>query len=221
MPNVAINKRPGKDHVDNRMTRETTMTINRPGASIGRGIRRQKEIADLEEFKKSQRKKPGTKRSARNTLNGVTVKQENFIQCVLDGMTYSDAYRNSYDISPDTKDTTVHVSACKLMQNPNVKKRMQFLEAEKEELRRMQGQSMHARVIDRLEREANDKKNPPAVRVRALELLGKTVGAFKDVSETTVKKGKTIKDLELELQSMLAAEPATASVDKREQYSQE
>lgn len=197
------------------------MAMNEKARSIGKGIRRQKEIADLEEFKKSQRKKPGTKRSARNTLNGVTVKQENFIQCVLDGMTYSDAYRNSYDISPDTKDTTVHVSACKLIQNPNVKKRMQFLEAEKEELRRMQGQSMHARVIDRLEREANDKKNPPAVRVRALELLGKTVGAFKDVSETTVKKGKTIKDLELELQSMLASEPAMASVDKREQYSQE
>mgnify|MGYP000992371345 FL=1 len=197
------------------------MAMNENARSIGKGIRRQKEIVDLEEFKKSQRKKPGTKRSARNTLNGVTVKQENFIQCVLDGMTYSDAYRNSYDISPDTKDTTVHVSACKLIQNPNVKKRMQFLEAEKEELRRMQGQSMHARVIDRLEREANDKKNPPAVRVRALELLGKTVGAFKDVSETTVKKGKTIKDLELELQSMLAAEPAMASVDKREQYSQE
>lgn len=197
------------------------MAMNENARSIGKGIRRQKEIADLEEFKKSQRKKPGTKRSARNTLNGVTVKQENFIQCVLDGMTYSDAYRNSYDISPDTKDTTVHVSACKLIQNPNVKKRMQFLEAEKEELRRMQGQSMHARVIDRLEREANDKKNPPAVRVRALELLGKTVGAFKDVSETTVKKGKTIKDLELELQSMLASEPAMASVDKREQYSQE
>ena len=195
--------------------------MNEKARSIGKGIRRQKEIADLEEFKKSQRKKPGTKRSARNTLNGVTVKQENFIQCVIDGMTYSDAYRNSYDISPDTKDTTVHVSACKLIQNPNVKKRMQLLEAEKEELRRMQGQSMHARVIDRLEREANDKKNPPAVRVRALELLGKTVGAFKDVSETTVKKGKTIKDLELELQSMLAAEPAMASVDKREQYSQE
>jgi len=197
------------------------MAMNEKARSIGKGIRRQKEIADLEEFKKSQRKKPGTKRSARNTLNGVTVKQENFIQCVIDGMTYSDAYRNSYDISPDTKDTTVHVSACKLIQNPNVKKRMQLLEAEKEELRRMQGQSMHARVIDRLEREANDKKNPPAVRVRALELLGKTVGAFKDVSETTVKKGKTIKDLELELQSMLAAEPAMASVDKREQYSQE
>jgi len=197
------------------------MAMNESARSIGKGIRRQKEIADLEEFKKSHRKKPGTKRSARNTLNGVTVKQENFIQCVIDGMTYSDAYRNSYDISPDTKDTTVHVSACKLIQNPNVKKRMQFLEAEKEELRRMQGQSMHARVIDRLEREANDKKNPPAVRVRALELLGKTVGAFKDVSETTVKKGKTIKDLELELQSMLAAEPAMASVDKREQYSQE
>lgn len=197
------------------------MAMNEKARSIGKGIRRQKEIADLEEFKKSQRKKPGTKRSARNTLNGVTVKQENFIQCVLDGMTYSDAYRNSYDISPDTKDTTVHVSACKLIQNPNVKKRMQFLEAEKEELRRMQGQSMHARVIDRLEREANDKKNPPAVRVRALELLGKTVGAFKDVSETTVRKGKTIKDLELELQSMLAAEPAMSSVDKREQYSTE
>lgn len=197
------------------------MAMNENARSIGKGIRRQKEIADLEEFKKSQRKKPGTKRSARNTLNGVTVKQENFIQCVLDGMTYSDAYRNSYDISPDTKDTTVHVSACKLIQNPNVKKRMQFLEAEKEELRRMQGQSMHARVIDRLEREANDKKNPPAVRVRALELLGKTVGAFKDVSETTVRKGKTIRDLELELQSMLASEPAMASVDKREQYSTE
>ena len=136
------------------------MAMNEKARSIGKGIRRQKEIADLEEFKKSQRKKPGTKRSARNTLNGVTVKQENFIQCVLDGMTYSDAYRNSYDISPDTKDTTVHVSACKLIQNPNVKKRMQFLEAEKEELRRMQGQSMHARVIDRLEREANDENSP-------------------------------------------------------------
>lgn len=140
---------------------------------------------------------------ARNTLNGVTGKQEQFIQNVINGMTYSDAYRNAYDISPTTKPATIAVSASKLMSKPNIQSRLRQLELEKEEQRRMAGLTMQHRVIERLEREASDVKNPASVRVRALELLGKIAGVFKENEKDDDDKPQTVEQMESRLRDLL------------------
>lgn len=57
----------------------------------------------------------------------LTPKQERFAQCIADGMSQSDAYRESFDVRPTTKPESVQVSACRLMADPNVTLRVQFL----------------------------------------------------------------------------------------------
>ncbi len=59
--------------------------------------------------------------------HGLTDQQDRFAQLVAVGMTGSDAYREAYNVSPDTKPTSVHVSASKLMSNPTVKLRLNSL----------------------------------------------------------------------------------------------
>jgi len=57
----------------------------------------------------------------------LTPKQEKFAQCIADGMSQSDAYRQAFDVRPTTKPESVQVSACRLMADPNVTLRVQFL----------------------------------------------------------------------------------------------
>lgn len=59
--------------------------------------------------------------------HGLTDQQERFVQLVALGTTGSDAYREAYNVSPDTKPTSIHVSASKLMSNPTVKQRLNQL----------------------------------------------------------------------------------------------
>lgn len=48
-------------------------------------------------------------------MGDLTPKQEKFAQCVADGMSQADAYRNSFDCSPTTKPETIQKRASELM----------------------------------------------------------------------------------------------------------
>lgn len=50
----------------------------------------------------------------------ITSKQEKFAQCVASGMTQSDAYRASYDVSDNAAIATINNDAYKLMSNPDI-----------------------------------------------------------------------------------------------------
>ena len=54
----------------------------------------------------------------------LTPKQERFAQCVADGMTQADAYRNAFDVGPTTKAETVQKRASELMSNGAVSGRV-------------------------------------------------------------------------------------------------
>ena len=76
------------------------------------------EIAELKAIRAGAVKAAKGSKSAhspRNTLNGVTLKQEAFCQAIAAGMTYSDAYRHAYDIGEGTKPSTIHVNASQLL----------------------------------------------------------------------------------------------------------
>ena len=57
----------------------------------------------------------------------LTPKQERFCQCIADGMSQADAYRNAFDVKPMTKPETVQESASRLMKDPKVSARVQVL----------------------------------------------------------------------------------------------
>ena len=59
-------------------------------------------------------------RRPRNPITGLTAKQEAFAQAIAAGATQSDAYRQAYNVGPDTQATTTTETASRLAANPNV-----------------------------------------------------------------------------------------------------
>ncbi len=112
--------------------------------------------------------------------NGLTAKQEAFAQGVGSrGETLAAAYRAAYDAA-GMSPPAVHVAACRLMDNAAVALRVNALVAAKQAKASHDAARIKAHVIERLHAESIDPDNPPAARVRSLELLGKLsgVGAF-------------------------------------------
>ena len=58
------------------------------------------------------------------------MKQERFLQLFLEKGNASEAYRQAYDVSPDTKPETIHRCAAELLANPKVTTRFDELRAE-------------------------------------------------------------------------------------------
>ena len=108
----------------------------------------------------------------------LTSKQEHFAQLVASGSTYSEAYRQSYDVSPDASPVTAYVNSSKLAKNTKVALRVQ-------ELQRVTETALAEKRLwttDRLVEEAETnligaregKQFGPANR--ALEFIGKVTG---------------------------------------------
>jgi hypothetical protein len=114
--------------------------------------------------------------------NGLTAKQEAFAQGVGSrGETLAAAYRAAYD-AESMAPATIHAEACRLMANPLVAARINALVKAKQASASHDAARIRQHVIERLHAESTDPDNPPAARVRALELLGKldVVGAFRE-----------------------------------------
>jgi hypothetical protein len=131
----------------------------------------------------------------------LTAKQTKFINEVSEGSSQSSAYRKAYDTSRMTP-KTVWEESSRLRKHPKVSARIVELEAEKEARQRVQALSREDRILNELEDIAFGSTNAMA-RLRALELLGKTVGLFKpkEVPEQT----KTADEIKSSIALKLAA----------------
>jgi len=131
----------------------------------------------------------------------LTAKQTKFINEVSEGSSQSSAYRKAYDTSRMTP-KTVWEESSRLRKHPKVAARIVELEAEKEARQRMQALSREDRILNELEDIAFGSTNAMA-RLRALELLGKTVGLFKpkEVPEQT----RTAEEIKSSIELKLAA----------------
>jgi len=137
----------------------------------------------------------GTRRkSGKNLLLGLTSKQDAFCDAVVSGKSLSAAYREAYD-AKGMSDEAVRVEASRLLAHPNVSLRVKSLNAEKEDQRRMLAVNRAERVLERLEKLADDAKSESA-KIRANELIGKTAGLFIDQIEIEDKTDRTVHDLE-------------------------
>ena len=113
---------------------------------------------------------------------GLTSKQEAFCQGVGSrGETLAVAYRTAYDAT-NMAPATIHNEAFKLMSRPEIAARVNALVRAKQAAASHDAARIRQHVIERLHAESTDPDNPPAARVRALELLGKldVVGAFRE-----------------------------------------
>ena len=141
-------------------------------------------------------------RSAPDPVTGLTEKQEAFAQGVMSGMTYTAAYRAAY-VTDGQLDATVWNNACKLAADTKVIARLNQLRDQKEAERRMQAVSRSGFVISELHKMATDADVPHAVRVRALELMGKTVALFTDRVETEDKTDRSADEIEAQIKARL------------------
>ena len=109
----------------------------------------------------------------------LTAKQETFCQAMLRGVaTQSDGYREAYN-TENMSDATIHKEACALMANPKVAGRLDAGFAEKEAKELHAEASRRDYVVRGLQHEA-EHATSDAARVRAFELLGKTIAMFAD-----------------------------------------
>ena len=131
----------------------------------------------------------------------LTGKQEAFAKLVAGGAVLSDAYRECY--SADTmKDSTVWSEACRLGQNPKVSARIKDIQADMEQSHRTRLLRREEWVLKSLQEEAVSADNASS-RIRALELVGKTVGMFTDRIEQAETTDRSESEIEKELKARL------------------
>ena len=106
----------------------------------------------------------------------LSLKQKVFAENIHKGTLYSRAYRTAYNPCGMTP-KTLWEAASRLSKNPKVVARLDELKAEKEAEERMLRLSYGDLVISELQSMALNSKSG-RVRIKALELLGNTVGIF-------------------------------------------
>ena len=106
----------------------------------------------------------------------LTFNQISFVENLSMGLNVSDAYRTAYNASA-MSDKTIWEAASRLSKNPKVVARLDQLTAEKEQNNRMFHLSYEDKIINKLWDIVDTTKNK-RVRVKALELLGRSCGLF-------------------------------------------
>ena len=131
----------------------------------------------------------------------LTAKQEAFAQQVAEGAILSDAYRECY-AAENMADRTVWTEACRLASNPKVATRIKAIQTERESDQRVIRLRREEYVLKRLAQEA-EGADVAGARVRALELLGKSISMFSDRVEVEQDSDRSAAELEADLERRL------------------
>lgn len=116
----------------------------------------------------------------------LTPKQEQFAKNIaLEGMNYSDAYRNSYSCKR-MSEATINNEAWKLMQNHEITMRIKELAAEADSPKIMSAKQRREKLTEL----ANDED--PNVAMKAIDLLNKMDGEYIQKVEAEVKNALSI-----------------------------
>ena len=142
--------------------------------------------------------------AGQSVRDGLTAKQEAFAQEVAKGSTLADAYRSAYN-TEKMKPSSVWNNASQLMQRTQGAHRVEAIQRSIEEAQVHDSARLRRLVLERLHVEATREENTDASRVRALELLGKSlpVSMFSDRVEQ-VETSRSASEIEQELLNRLA-----------------
>ena len=147
--------------------------------------------------------------------DGLTAKQAKFAANLAEGMSQAEAYRNAYD-AQNMAAETIHSHASRMAARDKVRTRVDALISERMRLLETRGVSDRAKVVGLLRQFAEDDARPDHVRLRAVELWGKTCGAFIEVIEDRRDRPAAAVAVELErrLGALLsAAAPQVTVID--------
>lgn len=144
---------------------------------------------------------------------GLTSKQRKFAENLADGMTQSDAYRNAYDAS-EMQGDTIRSKASLMAGRDDIRAAVDALMEARMRLIEVKGVSDREKVVTLLRKFAEDEARPDHVRLRAVELWGKTCGAFVEVIEDRRERPAANVALELErrLGALLSASASRVNV---------
>ena len=139
------------------------------------------------------------------TRDGLTAKQMHFARCVASGMAQAEAYREAFDVTAEGRTATHREAASRLMARADIRARVDALVAQRERSILASSLSDRERVLRRLRQWTDPAAPADGKKIRAAELLGRSVGLFRDVVETS--EGKTSDELLSELEAMLESVP--------------
>lgn len=139
------------------------------------------------------------------TRDGLTAKQMHFARCVASGMAQAEAYREAFDVTAEGRTATHREAASRLMARADIRARVDALVAQRERSILASSLSDRERVLSKLRQWTDTAEPADGNKIRAAELLGKSVGLFRDVVETS--DGKTSDELLSELEAMLDSVP--------------
>ena len=138
----------------------------------------------------------------------ITAKQYEFARLVAEEhLTTSDAYRKAYRPTIFVKNKSIHEMACRVTTNIKVQSMIRSIQHERAEENRTRAIRREEYILKKLTEEV-EHCDKASSRIRALELLGKTVAMFSDKVELDTKKDERIseeitEDLKLKLQKLL------------------
>jgi len=137
----------------------------------------------------------------------LTIKQRQFVDEIIKGKlgSYKEAYAKVYDVALTKQGKIpkwVEVEASRLVANPKIAISIQRAIERKEQSAVASSLRTRNYVIDQLYRESKEADSD-ATRVRALELLGKSVSLFSDVVET--KEARTSDEVEADIEERIEA----------------
>ena len=133
--------------------------------------------------------------------SGLTARQQAFVIAVSKGLTYSDAYRQAYGAENSTPQT-ISVEANRLLNNPKIAVLLERKLERQESVILASKANTEAHIKARLLEHANEFKTESG-KLKALELLGKSIGMFTDKVESTVLK-QSPEDLKKQLSAHLS-----------------
>lgn len=135
------------------------------------------------------------------TRNGLTAKQMHFCRCIAAGMQQAAAYREAFDVTATGKSATHREAASRLMARADIRARVDALIAQRERSILASSLSDRERVLSKLRAWTDTAEAGDSNKIRAAQLLGQSVGLFRDVVET--RESRSSDDLLADLEAML------------------
>ena len=134
----------------------------------------------------------------------ITSKQFEFARLIAEEhITSSDAYRRAYKPNPLAKKKSIHEMACRVLTNIKVQSMIRSIQIKRAEQNKMRAIRREEFVLNNLAKEAIHADNANS-RIKALELLGKSISLFSGKDEINIKNDfRTPEQTCEELQSKL------------------
>jgi len=135
-------------------------------------------------------------------MKPLTPKQAIFCELVAGGMSGSESYRNVY-AATGMGDRSIRTEAYRLSQLPHIAEAIERLKEEDSAVRHSTDRLRNDWILQRLQDEAMNSKNPASARVRALEILGRANGLFENIQHIQIQRSPG--EIEEELLQKLSA----------------